>query len=113
MLAAVGTEVASSCVGAEAMPVSTTLDVTLSAVAAGAGGSTSTVAGGTEMGSTLGATVLVVGAGVDVVGAGGGEAIEIATAEVAPGFMTATCPAASPFGTVKLITDIDMRKFFI
>lgn len=76
------------------MPVSAIPDVTLSAVTVGAGGSTSTVAGGTEMGSTLGATLLV-GTGVEEVvvtatefdGAGGRE---IATAELAPGFITAT-----------------------
>lgn len=79
--------------GAEAMPVSTIPDVTLSAVAVGAGGSTSTVAGGTEMGSVLGATLLVGTEAVDVVvtvGVGGDGGKEIATAELAPGFITAT-----------------------
>lgn len=95
------------------MPVSAIPDVTLSAVTDGAGGSTSTVAGGTEMGSTLGVTLLVEAGAVDVVGAGGGDAIEIATAEVAPGFMTATCPAISPLGTIKLIADNEKSRFFI
>jgi hypothetical protein len=80
------------------MPVSAIPDVTLSAVTIGAGGSTSTVAGGTEIGSTLGvklgATLLVRAGAVDVVGAAtefdGAGGREIATAELAPGFITAT-----------------------
>ena len=76
------------------MPVSAIPDVTLSAVTVGAGGSPSTVAGGTEMGSTLGVTLLVETGVVDVVGAAtefdGAGGREIATAELAPGFITAT-----------------------
>jgi len=76
------------------MPVSAIPDVTLSAVTVRAGGSPSTVAGGTEMGSTLGVTLLVETGVVDVVGAAtefdGAGGREIATAELAPGFITAT-----------------------
>jgi len=103
-LVVVGTEVAISCVGAGgAMPVSTILDVTLSAVAVGAVGSTSTVAGGTEIGSTLGATVLVVTDAVDVVVTVGVGVIEVVGSILVPalGFTTLTCPASAGWSALR------------
>ena len=114
-LTAVGIEVASSCVGVEAMPVSTILDVTLSAVAVGAGGSTSTVAGGTEMGSTLGATVLVVTDGVDVVVTVGVEVMDAVGNILVPalGFTTLTCPASAGWSALKHMLEVRIRYLCI
>ena len=85
------------------MPVSAIPDVTLSAVTVRAGGSPSTVAGGTEVGSTLGATLLVE-TGVDEVTAellvedGAGASIRVGMLLVpALGFTTLTCPAFAAF----------------